>query len=193
MAAGTTEEGAEAAEDPLGDVEEAPAMDVGMKLGVPLSVVALVWAFVGPAHLLEVGRYELPIVASFVEPLPVRFFLYIGGVTFAFALAGGYVVPAIVDEDEGDAIDVAIGLLIPVVVLTVLVALLGFVFPALFYLLTGEFVRAGLIFVGVALAVVIALFKLRIAMLIVGVWSAPLWLAALVGAVVGQFVRGVVS
>lgn len=189
MAAGTGEAGADADEDPLGEVPESPSMDVGMQFGVGLALVALVWAVVGPSHLLEVGRYEWPIVASFVEPLPVRFFLYLGGVTFGFALAAALAFPRLADPEDWDAIDLAIGLLIPIVVLTAVVALLGFVVPAVFYAVTGEVLRAGLILVGVAILLVVADAKRTVALLVVGIWSAPLWVAAFAGAGLGGRLR----
>lgn len=172
--------------------EDSSATDFGMKLGVPLALVAAAWAIAGPAHLLEVGRYELPIVASFVEPLPYLFFAYVGGVTFAVALLGGLAYPSMHEEGaDGYAIDLAIGLIIPAVGLTLLLAVLGFVFPALFYAVGGDIVRAGLIIVGVAIIVVAAFLLRTIALLVVAVWSAPLWLPAILGAGLGQVVRGV--
>lgn len=184
--------------DPGGDdsiddeFEDSPATDFGLKLGVPLALVAGAWAFVGPAHLLELGRYELPIVAGIVEPLPYRFFVYVGGVTFAVALLGGLAYPSFHDENTDNyAIDLGIGVIMPPVGLTLLLAVLGFLFPALFYAVGGEFVRAGLILVGVVIIVVAALLLRTIALLVIAVWSAPLWLPALVGAGLGQVLRGV--
>lgn len=191
MTAGGDERTDDAA-DREDEFDDSPATDFGLKLGVPLALVAGAWAFVGPAHLLELGRYELPIVASFVEPLPYRFFAYVGGITFALALVGGLAYPSLHEEMTDDyAIDLGIGLIIPAVGLTILLAVLGFLFPAVFYAVGGEFVRAGLIVVGVV-AIVVAAFLLRtIALLVIAVWSAPLWLPALLGAGLGQVVRGV--
>lgn len=172
--------------------EESPATDFGIKLGVPLALVALGWAFVGPANILEVGRYELPIVASFVEPFPIVFFGYVGAVTFAFALVGAVLFPSRAEEAVDEyATDLAIGLIIPAVGVVVLMAILGFVFPALFYLVAGEIGRAGLILAGVAVVVVAAFLLQTIAILVIALWSAPLWLPAIAGAYVGSFVQGV--
>lgn len=175
-----------------GEIEESPATDFGIKLGVPLVLVALAWAFIGPAHLLEVGRYELPIVASFVEPLPYLFFGYVGAVTFAFALVGAVVFPSRAEEANDEyAVDLAIGLILPAVGVVVLMAVLGFVFPALFYLVAGEIGRAGLILAGVAVILVAAFLLRTIAILVIALWSAPLWVPAIAGAYVGAFVQGV--
>lgn len=174
------------------DLEDSPATDFGMKLGVPLALVAAALAVVGPARLLELGRYELPIVASFVEPPPYSFFASVGGVTLAVALVGGLAYPSLHDERTDDyAIDFAIGLILPAVGLTLLLAILGFLFPALFYAVGGEFVRAGLIVVGVLAIVVVAYLLRTIAILVIAVWSAPLWLPAILGAGIGQILRGV--
>lgn len=192
MSAPGGDERTDVAADREDEFEDSPATDFGLLLGVPLALVAGAWAFVGPGHLLELGRYELPIVASVVEPLPYRFFVYVGGVTFALALIGGLTYPSLHEEMTDEyAIDLAIGLILPAVGLTLLLAVLGFLFPALFYLIGGEFVRAGTIVVGVV-AIVVAAYLLRtVALLAIAVWSAPLWLPAILGAGIGQVLRGV--
>lgn len=176
------------------DDESSPAEDFGTRLGVPLALLALAWAFVGPAHLLELGRYELPIVASFVEPTSYAFFLYLAGVTFVIALAGALSFPSRTDEPQDDyAGDLATGLIIPTIVVVVAMVALGFVFPALFYAVTGELMRAGLILVGVVVAAVAALILQTIVLLAVAVVSAPLWAPAFAGAYAGSFLRRVVA
>lgn len=192
MSASGGDDSTDSTVDDLDEFEDSPATDFGMKVGVLLALVAGAWAFVGPAHLLELGRYELPIVASVVEPLPYRFFAYVGGVTFTVALLGGVAYPNFSDEGTDEyAVDLAIGLIIPAVGLTLLLAVLGFLFPALFYAVGGDVVRAGLIIVGVVIIVVAAFLLRTIAVLVIAVWSAPLWLPAILGAGLGQILRGV--
>lgn len=178
--------------DPTADGEDeaSPAMDYGMKLGLPLALVALAWAFLGPDHILETGRYELPIVASFVEPLSYRFFGYVAGLTFVFALFGGIRCPSVIEEvTDGYVGDLATGLVVPTVGLVLLMAVLGFVFPALFYAATGEFVRGVLILVGVGIVLAIAAAFQALVTIGLLVAAAPLWLPAYVGASVGSAIR----
>lgn len=181
----------EADEEP--EDESSPAENFGTKLGVGLTIVALVWAFVGPSHLLEVGRYELPIVASFVEPLQVTYLLYVGGLTFLLALVGGIAFPA-VDPEAGDDYegDLAMGLIIPPIVVVLVMAVLGFVFPALFYLVGGEVVRAGLILGGIVVVAVVAFLVRTITLVALAVATAPLWVPSFAGAYAGGFLGGVI-
>lgn len=183
--------GIEADEEP--DDESSPAEDFGMKLGAGLTIVALVWAFVGPGHLLEVGRYELPIVASFVEPLQVTYLLYVGGLTFLLALIGAIAFPAL-DVEAGDGYegDLAMGLIIPPIVVVLVMAVLGFVFPALFYLVGGEVVRAGLILGGVVVVAVVAFLVRTITLIALAVAAAPLWVPSFAGAYAGGFLGEVI-
>lgn len=176
--------------DAESDDESSPAEDFGVRLGAVLALVAIAWAFVGPAHLLEVGRYELPILASFVDPVPLRFFGYVAGVTFALALAGGVAFPSVSDEQqEGYGPDLAIGLIVPTVLGVVLMVVLGYLFPALFYVVSGEFVRAGTI-VGGMVVVGVGAYLLRTVVLVaVAVAASPLWVPAFAGAVTGSLLR----
>ena len=65
------------------DTEESgPAEDFGLLLGVPLALIALVLAFVGPVRILTLFRFDLPIVASFRSPIQYEYFAYIGAVFF---------------------------------------------------------------------------------------------------------------
>lgn len=174
------------------DEESSPAEQFGTRLGLGLAVVALAWAFAGPAHLLDVGRFELPIVASFVEPLPYAFFAYLAGVTFVVALAGALAVPSRVEDPQEDwASDFATGLIVPTVVLVGIMIVLGFLVPAVFYAVSGELARAGMIVVGVVVVGVGAVFLQTIVLLAVAVAAAPLWVPAFAGAHAGSFLRGV--
>lgn len=178
--------------DATDEDESSPAEDFGIKLGVPLAIVAIVWAFVGPANLLEVGRYELPVVASFVEPLPYTFFAYIAAVTFVLALVGALVFPSRVPGASDDyAHDLAMGLIIPPVVAVVGMVALGFLVPAAFYAVTGELTTAGMIVLGMIVVGVGAFILQTIVILAVAVASAPLWAPAFAGAYVGTVVRRV--
>lgn len=174
--------------------EPSPAEGFGTRIGVGLAAVALVWAFFGPGHILEVGRYELPIVASFVEPLPYRFFAYVGGIIFVLALGSALAVPSRVDDyQEGYATSLAMGLITPTVAATIVVAALGFLVPALFYAVSGELARAGMILVGIVVLAIGAFVLQTIAILAIAVVSAPLWAPAFAGAYVGSALHRVVA
>ncbi|WP_181687306.1 hypothetical protein [Halorhabdus salina] len=192
------------AEDGDGDTdreeeESGPAEEFGTRLGIVLGLILTVWAFVGPASLFELFRYELPIVASFRDPIPNAFFGYMGGITLLFAIVGAIAFPLrrpneamdYVESDElsGYESDFAIGLVIPVAAIAVVIAVLGFVFPALYYAVTGEFVRAGTILLGVIIMIAIAYLLSWIAILIVGVASLPVVIPSFVGSYLGGFVR----
>lgn len=186
--------GADAEATREAEEETSPAEDFGYRLGAALALVALVWAVAGPSHLLEVGRYEFPIVASFVEPLPYAFFGYVAGATFLLAFAGAWAFPSVTDEfQDAYASDLATGLITPTIVVTLAVALLGFLLPALYYLVTGQFGDAVLILVGLAVVVVGALLLQAIALVVVVVATTPLWVPAFAGAHAGSILRGVLA
>lgn len=189
---GTAEEGTAEGETEGGedDDEGNPlAESFGLKLGVPLGVILLGWAFVGPGHLLTTGRFELPILASFRQPFRVEYLAYVAATTFAFAFAGGLVFPWVFDDDGPYESSLAINLVLPAVAITVLLAVVGLVFPALFYVVTGDVVRAGLVLGMAVVVVVVALIFRLVAMLVVGIWSAPLWLSSFAGVYTGSYLR----
>lgn len=185
------------------DDESGPAVDFGLYLGVPLALIALVLAFVGPVRILTLFRYELPIVASFRSPLELTYFAYLGGASFLFALGGAVAFPLVRSDDaleyleDGDVsgyeVDLALGLIMPAAALAVLMAVAGFLFPALFYLVGGELIRAGQILLMVIVVVVLAVILQTIAMLVIAVWSSPLLIPSFLGSYLGGFLRQVMD
>lgn len=180
--------------DDEADDETSVASSFAFTLGLGLAVVAVGWAFFGPAALLETGRYELPVLASFREPFQTMFFAYIGAVTFGFAFLGSIALPSMRDvESESYETDFAISLVLPAAGVTVLMIVLGLLFPALFYLVNGELVRAGLV-LGMALVIVVAaLIYDVLGFLILGIVSIPLWLPSFVGAYAGGFLQKTIA
>lgn len=168
--------------------------DFGFRIGIPLALIAVAWAFVGPAHLVETGRFEWPIVASLAEPVQPAFFAFVGGVVFLFGFLGSLVFPSTTDEDqEGYASDLAINLLVPTIGVVILMVVLGYLVPAVHYLLNGALLDAGLILVGIVVVVAIALAFETIAALAVMAASAPLWVPSFAGAYSGSFLRQLIS
>jgi hypothetical protein len=180
--------------EPDDEEESSPAEDFALRLGLPLALVAFALAFIGPAPLLETSRFELPVLASFREPFQTMFFAYVGAVTFAFALFGALTFPSLWDEDqEGYEGGLAISLIIPSVGIAVVLAILGAVFPALYYFVTGQLVQGALVLVGAVIIVAIGLAFETIAILVLAAAAAPLWLPSYLGAYAGGFLQRTVS
>lgn len=203
---GSDTAGSDSAEPPADDEaddENGPANDFGLLLGVPLALIALVLAFVGPVPLLELFRYELPIVASFRSPIEYTYFAYVGGITFIVALVGAVLFPVLRSDDaveyaedgsiSGYESDLAIGLIMPPAILAVLMTIAGFVFPAVFYVIGGDVIRAGQILLVVGVLIAVALIFQIIAILAIALLSIPLLVPSFLGAYVGGFTRKIAN
>lgn len=176
------------------EAESSPADGFALRLGLPLALIAVALAFVGPVPLLETSRYELPVLASFQEPFQTMYFVYLGIATFGFALVGAFAFPSL-REPEQDSYEgnIAISLILPSVAIAVLLAILGAVFPALYYIVTGELVQGGLVLVGAIVIVAIGFIFETIAILALAVAAAPLWLPSYLGSYAGGFIQKAVS
>lgn len=177
-------------DEPDDDDETTPAELFGQKLGLPLAAVALALAFVGPAPILELFRYELPMIASFRDSAGYGYLAWVGGATAVLGFAGGVAFRAVTDVDQVEyESDLAEGLVIPTVVLGVLMAALGYLVPLLYYVGTVQLARAGGIVIGIVIvAVVLALFSFLVMIALI-VLAIPLWVPAYAGVYAGSYAR----
>ncbi|QGN07697.1 hypothetical protein Hrd1104_10565 [Halorhabdus sp. CBA1104] len=185
--------------DGEGDDGSGPAERFGMLVGAVLGIVLAGWAFFGPGHILELFRYELPVVASFRQPVPLAFFGYAGALTFAFAFVGAIAFPIVRpneanaygghDEIAGYEWAFAKGLVGAIVAIALAIALLGVLVPAGYHVVTGRYSQA-LIMGLVAGAMVAGGYWLWwVATVGFRVATVPILVPAYVGARLGSVVR----
>ena len=120
-----------------------------------------------------------------------------------FALVGAVTFPSLRSDDaieyveNGDVTgyesDLAIGLITPAAVLAVLLVIAGFVFPALYYAIGGEVIRAGQVLLMVGVGIVVAYIFQIVTILLIAIGSSPLLVPSFVGSYVGGFCRSVAN
>ena len=175
-------------EDEGDEYEGGPAMDVGLKLGAPLALVAVGLLFVGPQPLLEfdpTGKY-------FINTLDVGGpgnIVYISTATLGLSFLAGLLYPSLADElDDDFKLDLGLGLSLPTVAVMGLGVLFFLFWPAVFALLNGALAEAlislvvALVLVGIAIAG--SIVTLVVAAIATIYFVGP----ALIGSYVGGFV-----
>lgn len=175
---GTTEDDAE---DDAGDDESSPAEDLGFWMGWIVAAVAVGLSFFGPVAAFEVSLgAAIPFEGTGVSglgPIP-----YVVGTTFVLAFGGWIGVETVLGEEAGSETDLAIGLIIPTVLVALLFVVVLFLSPVVHYLLAGELLYATLLFLFMAVVGAIAINAPSVVLAAALVGFLYLLLPALVGA-----------
>lgn len=188
LESGTDDEDLADALDEEQDDESSPAMDFGMKIGIPFAIVAVGLLFVGPQPLLEFdmsGRY---IIESVDQGGPGNI-VYISGATLALSFVLGLFYPMIAGDVVDDfKTDLGLGLVVPTLGLMALLVVVFLFWPALYELMNGAIVDA-LISVGIAVVVIaVAVAGNVISLVIAAIATLYVVGPALVGSYLGGFI-----
>ena len=172
------------------EYEGGPAMDFGLKLGVPFALVAVGLLFVGPEPLLAFDPQGKYIIDTLDVGGPGNI-VYISASTLALSFLAGLLYPSMADDLDADddfRMDLGLGLSLPTVAVMGLGVLFFMFWPAVFALLNGALVEALITVVVAVVLVAIAVAGSVITLVVAAIATLYFVGPALVGSYVGGFV-----
>jgi hypothetical protein len=171
-----------------------PAENLGFNVGFVLAAVGAYVTFVGPMRGVDLALGSGPLwfavrdVAAF-GPLP-----YVSGATLVLGLLAGLGCPLWIGTARGEyEYDLAIGLIVPSVVLLAAVAALGLVVSVVHFASVGELLAAGVTTLAVGTLVLVARTSRRVVVGLLFVVSLPLAVPSFVGVYAGSLLVGAVA
>lgn len=183
----------EAVEAEPADDETSPAMDFGMKIGVPFAIVAVGLLFVGPQPLLEFDMSGKYIIETVDQGGPGNI-VYISGATLALAFVLGVFYPLFVNDPVDDfKMDLGLGLVVPTLGLMAVLVLVFLFWPALYEFMNGAIVDALISIVIAVVLIAIAVAGNLISLVIAAIATLYVVGPALIGSYLGGFIGGAMA